>query len=50
MTTDKEKELESLINSSIPFTEKDCHVMKERKKWQRSKLKEKIIIFISGLK
>lgn len=49
MTTDKEKELEEIINMSILFRAKDCPVERRRKEHQRKALKEKIILFISSL-
>lgn len=46
MTTDKERELEQLVEAAIPYRAKDCPVERNRKVWQRKQLVLKIKAFV----
>lgn len=49
MTTDKERELDQIIELAIPFRQKDCPVERRRKEYARIEAKKRLLKFISEL-
>lgn len=49
MAEDKEKELDQIVQLSIPFRQKDCPVERRRKEYLRIEMKKRLIEFIASL-
>lgn len=49
MTTDKDAELDRIVEIAIPFRVKDCPVERRRKEYARIETKKRLLQFISEL-